>query len=100
MNRPKQDRGISDRVTCSADNGIGVEVDRHDRMLWVSAKRPRLLVIVGLEDFSDAGYCVTDRTLGIALDSAIGYIEIPCSRRQAENILSQIGWDVSKMHIL
>ncbi|RQT19123.1 hypothetical protein DF044_00185 [Burkholderia contaminans] len=68
-------------------------------MVWVVAEKSRLCVVVGLDDFADMGYSVKGRTLGIALDSSLGYIEIPCSRQQAEKIVERIGWDVARLHI-
>ncbi|WP_429488118.1 hypothetical protein [Paraburkholderia sp. RAU6.4a] len=68
-------------------------------MVWIIAEKLRFTVAVGLDDLIDVGYNVKSRTLGIALGSSLNYVEIPCSRRQAENILVHVGWDVSRMHI-
>lgn len=89
----------TDTVTCPADCGVAVDIVYADRMVWVMAEKLRLTVAVGLDDFVDAGYNVKSRTLGIALDSSLGYIEIPCSKRQAENILTHLGWDISRLRI-
>ncbi|WP_241290160.1 hypothetical protein [Burkholderia stabilis] len=76
-----------------------VDIDYAGRMVWVVAEKSRLCIAVALDDFADMGYSVKARTLGIALDSSLGYIEIPCSRQQAENIVVRVGWDVARLHI-
>lgn len=91
--------GAVDSVNCSADCGFAVHIDYKDRMLWIDANKSRFTVAVGLDDLVDAGYNIESRTLGMALESSLSYVEIPCSRRQAENILTHVGWDISRMHI-
>lgn len=86
-------------VTCPADCGVKVDIVYPDRMVWVIAEESKVTVVMALDDFADAGYSVKARTLGIALDSSLGYVEIPCSRQQAENILTHIGWDLSRLHV-
>jgi hypothetical protein len=86
-------------VTCSAECGVTLDIAYGDRMVWIVAEKLRLTVAVALDDLIDVGYNVKSRTLGIALGSSLNYVEIPCSRRQAENILVHVGWDISRMHI-
>ncbi|RQP27709.1 hypothetical protein [Burkholderia ubonensis] len=94
-----RDLGTANSVKCFADSGVAVDIVYADRMVWIVAEKLRFTVAVGLDDLIDVGYNVKSRTLGIALDSSLNYIEIPCTRRQAENILAHVGWDISRMHI-
>ncbi len=91
--------GSKDSFKCRVDCGVEVDIDYAGRMVWVVAEKSRLCIAVALDDFADMGYSVKARTLGIALDSSLGYIEIPCSRQQAENIVVRVGWDVARLHI-
>ncbi|WP_175767228.1 hypothetical protein [Burkholderia cenocepacia] len=88
-----------DTVSCPADCGVAVDIVYAEGLIWVTAEKQRLSVAVGLGDVAEAGYSIQTRTLGIALDSSLAYKEIPCSRPQAENILTHIGWDLSRLHV-
>jgi hypothetical protein len=91
---------LSDSVNCSAENGVEVDIMRDDRMIWVSIEKLRFQVAFGLDDLCDAGYMPESQTLGIALTSALSYIEIPCSIQQAKRIVSSAGWDIRRMHVV
>lgn len=99
MNKRAQSEARTNSVSCSVDHGVEVDICFPERILWVIAERLRLQVAIGLDDVVDAGYNVKSRTLGIALDAALGYVEIPCSRQQAENIFVKAGWDVTQMQM-
>lgn len=89
---------MSSLVSCAA-RGVQVDVDYRQRMMWIAATQIKLQIILGLDELKEFGYNVQDGTLSIVLQSALQYVEIPCSRRQAEKILTKVGWDPSRLLI-
>ena len=78
---------------------VEVNIVYREGMMWINDNRINLHIAMGLEGFTEFGYNVKEGSLGIVLDGALQYLEIPCSRREAEMIVSGVGWDVGRLHI-
>ncbi|WOD18270.1 hypothetical protein [Paraburkholderia kirstenboschensis] len=91
MTKAKRDAGSQDAVLCPVAAGILVEVDNNYRLMWITAEKCKLTFALGIDDINEFAY--EGGTLGIVLHSMLHYIEIPCSRPQAENILRKVGRD-------
>ncbi|MFM0089305.1 hypothetical protein PQR46_20595 [Paraburkholderia sediminicola] len=99
MATQKHTATLAGLVSCPAQAGVEVNVDYRHRMMWIAATRIKLQIALGLDELKEFGYNVQDRTLSIVLRGALQYVEIPCSQRQAENILTKAGWDSSRLLI-
>lgn len=86
-------------TSCSVGTGIQVDIDYEHRMMWIIAEVCTLSLALGIDDFHQFGYNVGDGTLSIVLRSALQYVEIPCSRCEAEALLRNVGWDPGKLLI-
>jgi hypothetical protein len=84
-------------VSCPAGKGIDVDVDIEHRLLWIAAKSLNLNIAISFDDLDELQYDTEDGTLCMTLQCATLYVEIPCSRRQAEHILATIGHDPSSL---
>ncbi len=84
-------------VSCPAGKGIDVDIDVEHRLLWIAAKSLSLNLAMTFDDLDELRYDTEDGTLCMTLQCATLYVEIPCSQRQAEHILANIGQDPSSL---
>lgn len=92
--------GLEDQRTMHVGQmSVEVNIVYREGLMWINDNRINLHVAIGLEGFTEFGYNVKQRSLSMGLDGALQYVEIPCTRREAEEIVSGLGWDVGRLHI-
>ena len=97
----QMDAGLErQRTICVGQGSVEVNIDYRDRIMWVNENRISLHIAVDLEGLTEFDYNVQERTLSMALDGALQYVEIPCTQREAEKIVSSAGWDIGRLRIL
>jgi hypothetical protein len=88
----KSKRTTTRTAARAPDRTVQIVVDHENRMLWVCSLETEFSVGIGLGECVDAGYETHTGTLSVALEDAVGWVAIPCSRAEADSICRQTGW--------
>ncbi|VVE07337.1 MULTISPECIES: hypothetical protein [Pandoraea] len=87
-------------TTIPLQSGLEVAIDRRDGLIWISLDEAGVTVAFCLDALADAGFDGSERTLSIAFNAGVGFLELPCTANQAKKLFDLAGWDNNKLEAI